>query len=105
MNLTWNLRFFSHVSNLKLLDTWTLAYFNIVKQRSADDLFRLLAVDLINPLIFETIHYSLSLFKSGRVFREASKQIKHIQDLEKYRNIIAEAALKYGVQTPKKATE
>jgi len=82
-------------------DTWTLAYFNILKQRSADDLFRLLAVDLINPLIFETIHYSLSLFKSGRVFREASKQIKHIHDLEKYRNLIAEAAVKYGVQTKK----
>jgi len=78
-------------------DIWTKAYFEIVKKRTCDDTFRLLAVDLINPLIFETIHYSLSLFKSGRVFREASKQLKHIQDLEKYRNVIVEASKKYGV--------
>jgi len=82
---------------------WTRAYFNIVKQRTSDDVFRLLAVDLINPLIFETIHYSLSLFKSGRVFREATKQIKYIQDLEKYRDIIVKASLKYG-PPPKKPT-
>lgn len=79
-------------------DVWTLAYFDILAKRISDDVFRILAVDLVNPLIFETIHYSLNLFKSGRVFKESAKQVKVIKELEHYRNVIAKAAEKYSQQ-------
>jgi len=79
-------------------DVWTKAYFNATKTRTADDMFRLLAVDLINPLIFETIHYSLNLFKSGRVHRESTKQLKVIAELEQHRDVIKKAAEIYQQQ-------
>jgi len=66
-------------------DIWTRAYLNIVIHRCAQDIFRTLAVDMINPLIFETIHNSLNLFKTGRVFREANKQLKRTNELIAYR--------------------
>jgi hypothetical protein len=66
----------------------------------ADDIFRVLAVELINPLIFETIHYSLNLFKSGKIFREAGKQLKFIKELTAYKEIINRAAEKYQIRNP-----
>jgi len=79
-------------------DIWTKSYFEVVKARSSDDIFRLIAVDLINPLIFETIHYSLNLFKSGRVQRESSKQLKVLAELEHHRGVLAKAAEQFHQQ-------
>jgi hypothetical protein len=69
-----------------------------VKQRTADDIFRVLAVALINPLIFEAIHNSLNLFKSGKIWREATNQLKFIKELTEYRAILERAAEKYQKQ-------
>nr|WGU15254.1 dynamin superfamily protein [Variosea sp.] len=81
-------------------DLWTKSYFDVMKKRTSDDLFRVLAVELINPLIFETIHYSLNLFKSGKIFREAGRQLKFMKELTQYRDIIEKAAAKYTKTHP-----
>jgi len=61
----------------------------------SDDIFRILAVDLINPLVFESIHYSLNLFKGGKIFREASKQLKYINELQQYKKQLENAVEKF----------
>lgn len=61
---------------------FTKAYIDAVSNRSSNDVFRMLAVSLLNPIIFESIHHSLNMFKSGKLFREARRQLKYIKELQ-----------------------
>lgn len=45
----------------------------------------------------QAIHYSLNLFKSNKIQREAKRQLKHLKELQKYRKVLANASEKYGV--------
>ncbi len=44
---------------------WTQAYLDLLTRRVADDVFRIIAVRLLQPLVFESIQFSLTLFSSG----------------------------------------
>jgi len=75
---------------------WAHGYNQIMRERMADDIYRIYAVNIINPLIFETLHNSLKLFKSGVIFREAKKQIAEQKKLEEIRGLIKD----FGEQNP-----
>lgn len=75
---------------------WAHGYNQIMRDRMADDIYRIYAVNVINPLIFETLHNSLKLFKSGVIFREAKKQIAEQKKLEEIRGLIKD----FGEQNP-----
>lgn len=50
------------------------AYLRAVAARTGDDIFRILSVRMLEPLIFECIQYSLNLFRSEKIVKEADKQ-------------------------------
>jgi len=74
---------------------FTSAYFKVLSDRLADDIFRLLAVDLINPLVLDAIQYSLNLFKSGKIFREAKSQLKYIHEISEHKKQLENAIEKF----------
>ena len=45
---------------------WTQAYLDLLTRRVADDVFRIIAVRLLQPLVFESIQFSLTLFSGGK---------------------------------------
>lgn len=74
---------------------WTEAYVDVVAARTADDIFRILSVRMLEPLIFECISYSLNMFRADKIVKEADKQTAYLQELERYRDVIAAAAERY----------
>ncbi|KNC51042.1 uncharacterized protein AMSG_12025 [Thecamonas trahens ATCC 50062] len=79
---------------------FTSAYFGAVIDRSTSDVFRSLAVEMLNPLIIEAIHYSLNLFKGHKIRRESKRQLQYLNQLKKYRAIIASAQARYTPSKP-----
>ena len=45
---------------------WTQSYLDLLTRRVADDVFRIIAVRLLQPLVFESIQFSLTLFSGGK---------------------------------------
>lgn len=50
------------------------AYLGVVGARTADDIFRILAVRMLDPLIFECLSFSLNMFRADKIVKEADKQ-------------------------------
>lgn len=75
---------------------FTQAYMGAVVDRVSNDIFRSLAVELLNPMILEAIFFSLNMFKSGRLRRAAKKQLEYVQELKGYRRTILSAQARYG---------
>ena len=55
---------------------WTQAYLDLLTRRVADDVFRIIAVRLLQPLVFESIQFSLTLFSSGG---KMSREVRSLQ--------------------------
>lgn len=79
---------------------WTLGYLRSLRDRLGDDIYRVFAVNVIDTLIFETLHNSLKLFKSGRIFREAKRQLAEQQKLEAVRKDLVEFQETHGEFMP-----
>jgi len=76
-------------------DIFTKAYFEILTDRIADNLFRSFGVNLLNPLILECIKYSLKTFKGEAISIEAQDQTKKLTELRDYRDVLRKALLDY----------
>ena len=58
-------------------------------QRISDDMFRIMSVRLLEPLIFECIQFSLNLFNSNStVIREAKLASKDAEELQGLKKIL-----------------
>ena len=69
---------------------WTEAYFNILKNRLSDDLFRGSAGEVIVPLATVFIDTSLQLFNREKIQIEAERHWKEIKQLEDCRGVIVQ---------------
>lgn len=68
---------------------WTAAYSRVLTKRVSDDMFRIMSVRLLEPLIFECIQFSLNLFNSNStVIREAKLATKDADELEELKKIL-----------------
>eukprot|EP01096_Ripella_sp_DP13-Kostka_P010336 TRINITY_DN4049_c0_g1_i1.p1 TRINITY_DN4049_c0_g1~~TRINITY_DN4049_c0_g1_i1.p1 ORF type:complete len:858 (-),score=453.53 TRINITY_DN4049_c0_g1_i1:207-2690(-) len=77
-------------------EAWTKAYIEVVVQRCSDDIFRYLAVESLNPLIFKCLHYCLHLFNNTKIAAEAKKEVQRIAKLERYKEILTAAVKHYN---------
>ena len=70
---------------------WTEAYIRLLTKRISDDIFRIMTVRLLEPLVFESIQFTLNLFNSNStVIREAKLATKEADELEGLkRNLVA----------------
>eukprot|EP00658_Telonema_sp_P-2_P084539 TRINITY_DN9408_c0_g1_i3.p2 TRINITY_DN9408_c0_g1~~TRINITY_DN9408_c0_g1_i3.p2 ORF type:complete len:134 (+),score=43.62 TRINITY_DN9408_c0_g1_i3:167-568(+) len=87
--------FFSIVDDSSLVDVtmynkeWTEAYMRVLTKRVSDDMFRIMSVRLLEPLIFESIQFSLNLFNSNStVIREAKMATKDADELEEIKHVL-----------------
>ena len=114
----------AHMVGIVFTGLCAQAYMNVVGARTADDIFRILSVRMLEPLIFECISYSLNMFRADKIVKEADKQTAYVvvaavaamvanhmsvrliiwlhsylRELERYRDIIAAAAERYHSDT------
>ena len=58
---------------------WTEAYLRLASKRVSDDIFRILSIRMLEPLVFECIQYSLNLFSAkGSIGRESDQELKKV---------------------------
>ena len=65
--------------------------------RTTDNLFKTIGVNLLDPLIEEAIRYSLQAFRGDNVAEEASRQAEQIRELRKHRSTLQMAVEMYNV--------
>ena len=80
----------SEVMRVELFNQeWTNAYLRLVSKRVSDDVFRILAVRMVEPLAFECIQYSLNLFSAkGSIGRESEQEMKKVEELEEIKELL-----------------
>ena len=61
-----------------MLHDCTQAYLGVVGARTSDDIFRILAVRMLDPLIFECLSFSLNMFRADKIVKEADKQSAYV---------------------------
>jgi len=62
---------------------WTASYMQLMTDRVSEDIFRILSVRLLEPLVFESIQFSLTMFSGGgSVAHEAKANMKHCEELQ-----------------------
>ncbi len=77
-------------------EEWTQAYRKVAARRMADDLFRIMSVRLLEPLVFECIQFSLNLFNNNStVIREAKMATKESQELVQLRNDLSDTYARF----------
>jgi len=70
-------------------EEYTRAYCRVLSKRVSDDMFRIMSVRLLEPLIFECIQFSLNLFNSNStVIREAKLASGEADELEELRRVL-----------------
>lgn len=70
-------------------DGWTEAYLRLASKRVSDDVFRILSIRLLEPLVFECIQYSLNLFSAkGAIGHESEQEKKKTAELEEIRDVL-----------------
>lgn len=75
---------------------WTEAYRKVLALRMGDDIFRLMAVRLLEPLVFEAIQFSLNLFNNNStVVREAKMAGKETKELIELRDVLKKTLQRY----------
>merc|ERR1712070_1171161 len=76
---------------------WTKAYLRVVSKRVTDDVFRIVAVRLLQPLVFECIQFTINLFsQGGKVKLEAKKSKKQLNELIECRDALQETYERFG---------
>jgi len=76
---------------------WTKAYGQMMADRATELVFGTIAVNLLDPLIFKAIQYSLNIFKGDRMAMEAQKQVKKLEELRTHRATLLNAIDTYNV--------
>ena len=80
-------------------EEWTEAYRTVMAKRVSDDVFRIMSVRLLEPLVFECIQFSLNLFNNNStVIREAKMASKESEELEKLRATLQATANQFNVE-------
>lgn len=74
---------------------WTRSYANMLINRTSDNLFKTIGVNLLDPLIEEAIRYSLETFRGDHVAEEASRQARQITQLKEHRATLQRAVELY----------
>ena len=70
-------------------ESWTEAYLRLASKRVSDDVFRILAIRLLEPLVFECIQYSLNLFSAkGSIGRESEQEKKRTEELMEIKEVL-----------------
>jgi len=70
---------------------WTDAYLELFCERVTDNLFRTFGVNLLDPLIRQSIEYSLNTFRGEKISIEAQSQGKKLRELRHYREVLVKA--------------
>ena len=80
-------------------EEWTEAYRTVMTKRVSDDVFRIMSVRLLEPLVFECIQFSLNLFNNNStVIREAKMASKESEELVKLRATLQATADQFNVK-------
>ena len=83
-------------------EDWTEAYRHVLSLRLGDDIFRLMAVRLLEPLVFEAIQFSLNLFNNNTtVAREAKMATKETKELVELRDALQDTAMRFKEKAEK----
>jgi GTPase SAR1 family protein len=70
-------------------ESWTEAYLRLASKRVSDDVFRILSIRLLEPLVFECIQYSLNLFSAkGSIGRESEQEKKRTEELMEIKEVL-----------------